>query len=385
MKTKIKKSKKVKILQGIIISLIIVLLGVTVFLFRYQINVYSLKRVIGNLGFNKFSNGKFETIDLAYDTALSPVFGTARDIFILACGNKIVLTDFGGDVAYEESVQFLSPAIHTAEKQYVVFDRGGREYRRFSGYSLAKTATTENAIIDMKVNRYGEMLSITGSTSHKCAAAVYDQRGKEIYKYEFADDYVVCGDLADDGKKFALASLKTIDGEITSTIAFYSIKEKEPQSKTELDGELIISADYKSNGNIAVITDKAVYSFSASGSLVDRFDFAGRSLQFFDRSDRSQTAVVLNKNQIGSSTNLCVIDANAKKVSDIFLGIEVKSIIASNQRVLLLSGDKLIVYDVFGEKTDSIITSGDLRTVLLSKQYGAIGVYIDRVEPIAIK
>ena len=362
----------------------IVLVGGGIFLLRDEINIYNIKRAFSFFSLSGYESKPFEEIKLSYDTALSPVFATEGNRMICATTDEIIIKDFEGEDIYTEKVMFIAPAVETDGKYSLIYDRGGREVRLFSNSTLVMKEALDSALTAARINKYGELIAVTGATGYKSKVTVYNENHDEIYRWRSAERYVSAVDLADSGKEFVAVSLSTDEGDIISRISFCDVTSEQPVAYVDLPGVLISDICYKKDGTVTAVGDSAVYAFSASGKLLNTFSFSGRVLQNFDASPDKATALVLNRHTFGSGTNLVLLDTNAKAICDLYVGSDVTELSAGNQRVLMLSGDEILVYSSLGEALGKVEAPRDTRKILQNSAVGAMAVMVDRVESVTI-
>lgn len=371
-------------LQIVTLLVLILVLGGGIFYFRDEINLYSIKRMFSVFSFSQNSVESFTAIPLSYDTALSPIFATEGEKLICVTGDRISIVDFNGQTIYDEKVMFTMPAVSVSGKYTLIYDRGGREIRLFSGTVLSLKKTLDKPINTAEVNKYGEFAVITGADGYKSLVTIFNRDHKEIYKWHSAERYVSEVVLSDKGTEFAAVSLATEAGDISSRLTFFKTDQEEPICYTDFKGELVCAADYQKDGSITVLSDQTAYRFESNGTLTKSFSYFGRKLQQFDLSAGRTTTLVLNRLQFGSATNLVILDSEMKPVCDTYIGNEVTSLTANDRRVLLFDGKNITVYNALGEWMKQVEAPHDTRRILQNDVMGAVAILVDRAESVPI-
>lgn len=366
-------------------AIVLILGGVAIFCLRDYINFYGIKKLFSSFDVGNYGSSSVETIELSYDSALSPLFLAQRDGLYVATGNRITIKSYQNKELYDEMISLMSPAAADRGKYTLIYDRGGRELRLFSDHTLRYRGASEHELLAADVNSKGQLAFVTKADGYRTMVTVTDEKQNDIYRWYSAERYLSAVALSESGEEFCAVSLAGSSGDVESRLSFSSIKEDESAAQVSLPGELVFDLSYKNNGSITAITDRALYVFTRDGELVSKYEYGERVLQYFDISSEDHTVLVLGNHVYGTETNLVVLDNSLKVVSDGETGGEVDAISTDGRRILLTSGESILVFNAYGDRLDTVDLPRGTRKLIQNEEMGAYAILIDRAVPVSTK
>lgn len=379
------KRKNGRGLKALVIALFLVALGIFVFCFRDYINLYSIKKMFSSLDVGNYGNKSVSTIDLSYDSALSPLFFAGKDGLYIATGNRLTVKDYHNKELYDEMLSMVSPAVAAQGKYTLIYDRGGRELRLFSGSGLVYKGAASKELIAADINTKGQIATVIRGDGYRATVTITDEKQKEIYKWYSAERYVSAVAMSETGKNFCAVSLASRDGDIESRISFYDIEKDDPESYTDLPGETVFDLNYKDNGSVTAATDRALYVFSKEGKLISKYEYTDRVLQYFDINSEDYSVLVVGNHVYGTETSLVVLDNSLKVISDAEIGSEIDGISTDGRRILLTASESILVFNAYGDQVDTVSMPRGTREIVQNESVGAYAIQIDKAVPISMK
>lgn len=237
------------------------------------------------------------TIDLGMETGTEYGMQTITDGELLLYNNqRMKALNEKGETVWETKISMSSPMIEHSGKYILAADLGGNHgaalYRRgelLQEYQLGKD------IISAKVNEKGTAAFATAADGYKGSVVVIDKKGKELFRWNSGDGYIMDLDISDDGHYLAVAQLSSAGSQADARIQFIDLYKKEVVKVAERPGTVIGEIRFSGN-RLMTVSDSELCGFSGSGRLLYSVSFAGKRPGKYDISSDDLLAFVTYDN-----------------------------------------------------------------------------------------
>ncbi len=237
------------------------------------------------------------TIDLGMETGTEYHMQTITEGEILLYNNqRMKALNPKGEIVWETRISMSSPIIEDSGKYILAADLGGNHaaalYQRgelLREYQLGKD------IISAKVNDKGTAAFAIAADGYKGSVVVIDKKGKELFRWNSGDGYIMDLDLSDDGHYLAVAQLSSAGTKADAKIQFVDLYKKEVVKVAERPGSVIGEVRFFGN-RLITVSDSELCGFSGSGRLLYSVSFAGKRPGKYDISGDDLLAFVTYDN-----------------------------------------------------------------------------------------
>lgn len=194
-------------------------------------------------------------------------------LFVSNDGIKAV--DSSGRESWSTVAATSSPMVDIENDFIMLADAGGNSINVYKNDKIISQIKTEREILTAKVNKNGYVAVATDELGYKGAVLVFDNHGKEVFKWYSGNGYI--GDVDISGDKDIVVSQLVADKEqIYSRIMIIETNaDDKSQCIAEVDG-IVMKLKYKKNGGIIAVTDNGVHIFKRNGKEECKIDFEGR-------------------------------------------------------------------------------------------------------------
>ena len=153
-----------------------------------------------------------------------------------ADSDSLFLAKPGGLVTLRQTLGYTAPVVEACDDYVLAFDCGGTKAVLANSVSAAAELELTSPIITGSIAENGHFALVTDEQGYRTAAAVYDTSGKEVFKYQSSEYYIVSAALSPDGKTLAALAFRQDGVMLDSHLLLYTV------SSGELAADALTSA-----------------------------------------------------------------------------------------------------------------------------------------------
>ncbi|MDR2074301.1 MAG: DUF5711 family protein [Oscillospiraceae bacterium] len=289
-------------------------------------------------------------------------------------GDCIILSDTSYTVLNKTAKAMISenhnlsnPKMKISRLRNLIYDCGGNDFRIMSKSEQIFKGKLEQNITSAAISERDTYGFITDSNTYNSEMIIFDGNKKQKYKFYFARIYASDIAIKADGKQAAVCGLESSSGTASSMIYVFDYKSEIPKFTFNFPGNMIISIDYLSNGNIVAIGSKSSIFIDSHGE-VNEFNYRNYATPCTICVDKySGIALTFSKTYDERNQNIILLDKKGSLVSEIETGRRLRSISRRHQSVAVLSENKVLVYNTYGHlKFECNVPSSVERIELIS-------------------
>ncbi|MGI6180956.1 MAG: DUF5711 family protein [Agathobaculum sp.] len=240
---------------------------------------------------------------------------------------------------------YSAPVVEAAGNYVLAYDRGGTQALLANSVAATAELTLSSPIITGSIGQNGHFVLVTDEQGYRTAAAVYDTRGKEVFKYQSSEYYIVSAALSPDCSTIAVLGFRQQGISLDSHVLFYSVSTGELESDVTLTDALGMELCYAANGAAAVLCDNGLYlAGRKDGSAEKLLSYSSSDLLTFTVQDDA-LALALRSYTSSARSDLYVLRANGGLEQPLPLAEEPSAVALSSTGVAALSASGVSVYD----------------------------------------
>ena len=272
----------------------------------------------------------------------------------LAVVNKtgISVYDFNSRRVLKSGFSYADPLVRTSDRNVYVCDLGGRELEVFTSYSSVLKQTYEYPILGLDVTDGGAFAVISKKRNYRSGVWVYDENFNTIYTAFFGagsddrDREILDVALRGDKNELLAAAFYTTEsGEFETCLMRMDLTQEDSYTTQTFTGELPWQVAYCDDGGFWLLTNKALRSFAADGSLLLEELYGTRSVQKFELGEK-YASLAYGSDGFGNdmSTVFFAADEKRRTVS----GSAVTDVVFLDERAFLLRDGELLSLSLDG-------------------------------------
>ena len=265
----------------------------------------------------------------------------ADGLAVLKTGSLCYIDDVGIEIAAHEHA-YGTPVLRTAGRYALLFDRGGTALRLEKDAKITEELPFESALTNAEICKngvYGYVLN--ASEGYQSHFYVFNEKGEKLFEWGSASDYVTLLKLNENGKKAALVSFVTENGEYSSKVISFDFNASEPLFSVELKKTTVFAVKYQSGGAIAVFADNGVYTISKNGEIETVRSYSTSEINSAAVTDAGLSGLSLNLYGNEHTGEISVYDRHMKLKATYSCGSRVTGLAADKQHVAVASGNRL--------------------------------------------
>lgn len=216
------------------------------------------------------------TIDLGYRAGSDYAMQSFQKDLLLYNNQNMKVLNQKGETLWSVDLSLSSPLIETGGAYVLAADLGGnhamalyKKGEKVQDYQITKD------IISAKVNKKGTVAFATAADGYKGSVAVIDKKGRELFRWNSGDGYIMDLDISDNGHYLAVAQLSAQGTQADAKIQFIDLYQKKVIRTAERPGTVIGEVRF-SGTRLLTVSDGELCGFSGGGKLLYNVSFAGK-------------------------------------------------------------------------------------------------------------
>lgn len=163
-----------------------------------------------------------------------------------------------GKLLFNYQHGFEKPVLKTSNAGALVYNQGSKEFLLFDIYGLKSSYTADKNILTANISDSGNYTVATVSDKYASAVTVYKKNNKKLYEWFSAEDTVNNVALSKNGRKLAVSTFNSKNGEFTSKISVFNFKSATPLYSESVEKGLVYNIDTSFSSAFAVITQNKI-------------------------------------------------------------------------------------------------------------------------------
>ena len=273
--------------------------------------------------------------------------GTFSDAALFEAGiayadnDSLFLARPGSVTTMKCTLGYSSPVVETSDDYVLVYDRGGMQAALTNSATAVAELSLDSAIITGSIGQDGRFVLVTDEQGYRTAVAVYDTSGKEVFKYQSSEYYIVSADLSPDGKTLAALAFRQDGVALNSHVLFYDVSSGSLDADVTLEDTLGMALCYSGN-TAAVLCDDGLYMIDRGGEAEHTLTVASSDLISLTAHDN--TLAIATRSYSGARSDLYTIRSGTLS-GPYALSEEPSALAISAAGTAVLSASGVTVYD----------------------------------------
>lgn len=381
--TKFKRDYRQAVVKGLRSLALIILLGTVVYgvwAYHDELSLDNIKRMVTYSRMaargqsTEFSSYYFEaglnTVYAPFEMGLAVV---SSDTYRYISGLS--------NIEFSSQLKYTSPAICTAERQVLIYDRGSLGYCVANGYTVLASGSTGSPIISGTMNAEGAYALVTNENGYRGGVTVYSGKSKQLCKWQTPDYYIMLASINPETTRFAALCLREKDGKARSLVVGFKIGEQQPSFTIDLGEKPVFSMKHYKNGNLVILCEDGLYSYDENGAPTGQYIFASALTMFSHHENELPFIALKVSSTVGVQTRIIAFDENCNPLFDRQIKGTPRDMDYHGSTGIALFYNEVIGIDLSGEEARVSTAPGTgVRCVLVDGAGGSILVYPDRIE-----
>ena len=257
---------------------------------------------------------------------------------------------------------YTNPVLQTNDKYTLLYDRGGKGLRIDNRTKNLRIEKFDSQIITAELSSDGAFAVVTASRQYLNELIVYDKGYEVIFKWSSMNENIVKTAFTKDGKGIVVAAVApNADGEITSSLYYFSFQKNELVATQKVENACIIDISIKSANEFVAVFDTLIAKFKLQTmQMEEKYLFEPKQLISFDIDSPNHSAIALTNNVKDTLCEIIVLSDSfqeACRVSDVHA---LKSVKCHENKLCILTDSAFMCYQVSGaaiKNNDAIIAN----------------------------
>ena len=282
---------------------------------------------------------------IEFDPAPGTKALTVNGDLAIADSNGLQVFDMSGERFLRER-DFMSDAMCVKSGNNILLcDRGTQTVNAYTVYAKIYSYETPYPVYDMCASAdSGRYAVITAANGYRSGIEVYDTEFRKIFDYYFADRYVSCIALSNDGRTAAACTVNNSqNGDYCGEMYIYDVSDPNSHTVREFTDEIPWKIVFRPDGGYMLMTNRSLWLFDPQGNEVSRVEYGAETIKGSCLTD-GVTALTFDTAGLSNGTTVRFYDGSLKPLGSVSYSSDVSRT------------------DIFGT-TAYIHTAGTLHTV----------------------
>ncbi len=307
----------------------------------------SITRIIYLIGTG--ITGVAEESAIAFDEASANRYHTISGGFAVLSSDGMHIYDLSGKEKAYFMLSYHSPSLTGSKKTLIAYDRNGQEYTVLNKNKILHNGKTNAPIINLSINTEGAYSVVTAGPECKALVTVYSPKSEEIYKLYSTEQYISSALVSNNSKYMATLGFSAGSGQFNGLISFYKLDTEGALNTVSLPDCMPISASFVQGGNLSVLCEDRILTYSVKGELLRETLFNGFTISKSSFTSKNISSVLLSSTSLGNMSRLIVSKGENEPLIMNFSEDIFDISVAGNYTALLLY-NRIVVYNKNGEE-----------------------------------
>ncbi len=281
----------------------------------------------------------------------------------LIAGGTMYMYNPVGEKKAEDRIGGQSTLAASTGNYLLVYTRGGYDVHVFSGDTELYRLHLDNAIHAACIARSG-YIAVATAENAASAVTVYDRSGREEFRWLSPGCVVTALALDAKGARVAVGGVSSEDGTLRSEIHAFSLSASRETISETLADELLLELKWRSDGDLAAVTDRAGYALDGKKTLRAEFDAQPTAYAIFDD---GAVAAAAGDYLSAHEVRLLRYSPAMKETETFLLDQNVLRLLPVGSDLMIFTGERVLRVTETFEHTALYETTGALQVVPAGK------------------
>lgn len=227
------------------------------------------------------------------------------------------------------------------------------------------TLTADSAVTAAALSKNGKTAVSFAADEAQSVLAVYNQRSKEVFRWNCSKEYISALALSPSGRRVAVSAVGAENAQIYSRFIIFDIKKTAPAADVRLDASMILKLISGSRGKVIAVCDNKAVVFNKNGEILLELKYGDDSL-ISAVSDSKGNTLICYKEGGGSKINAARISASGKLTCTVTVAEQPDCTCIRAGRFVLVSGKTATEYSSSGKERRSFETKEEPSKAVLA-------------------
>lgn len=322
---------------------------------------------------------------LTGSTVLERNFQSADQGLIYISDTSVIGLNHDCERVLAEKHSFTNPMLRSSGEFAIAFNEGGGNFKIISDYHKTFEGVQGTSITDCCINENGDYAILSDQTGYLSCLTVYDKMNNFVYSYSFSDVYAVTVTLSRDGKKAAVGTVNSLNGQLVSNVYLLDLSKQDPINIFTYQDQLIYEVSFISDDRLAVITDVLTSVIKSDGTKEVPYSYSSQILTAYDFCYDSGIVLSLSKSDDGRSCSVVTLNKDGGVVGSFDTDLKIISLDAVQDRTAVLSYGHLGIYNAYGNVFGEWDVGTDSKSVLLPHNKTVYLLSVSGVKKLSLK
>ncbi len=294
--------------------------------------------------------------------------------FYQAGGMPAILNDSNNYVYNSKGKTILNithgyniPIAESKNGKILLYDLGGRKLQIHSLSRQLLEMELDQTIIDADISENGYFAVATSSNDYVGEVSVYNEKGKNTYKWLSAQNIITDISISPKGDYLAVSAINTDKGSEISCLYLFKI-DTQTYKKIDFVEEYPLSVRYRKNNELTLITDKSIKSYTNSGRQIGKYEFKNKILSnFYDES--INTALVFTEHGKKDEYTVVQLNNKAEVLSENKINKKILDIMIDEKGSCITTEEEIIFIDLTGNEVEKLTVPWVKKSLIIGQQF----------------
>lgn len=237
------------------------------------------------------------SLDLGLEGGVDDTVESYGENVLLYNNQSMKAINHKGDLLWTVKLALSAPVVEQGGDYILAADlEGSHKATLYKKGETVREYTPGKDLISAKVNAKGTCAFALSADGYKGSVLVVDKKGKELFRWNSNDGYIMDLDLSDNGHYLAVAQLHGEGETAGSKIQFIDLYQKRVIRTAEQTDAIVGEVCFAGN-RLITVSDIDLVGYSGSGKEQYRVSFVGKRPGLYDMTGEDLLAFVVSDNR----------------------------------------------------------------------------------------
>lgn len=261
---------------------------------------------------------------------------------------------------------YSDPAMKAKGSKIIVYDLGSGRFRVQNDTEIIKEHSLEKSITAAAIGQKGNYAVASYDENSQAVIYAYSKGGEQSFSRAFKGERIIDIDLSSNGKYIAAAAISAVNGEMTSKLYVFNLKDSENYiSCFEYPGTTLLRVNYVKGNNIVTLGSNIRSYIKNNTEKIEDIAFESDKPGSYSVASNGSSALMLSKYGSTSLSQLTFYtNKNKVKFTQDF-DREVKAVSTDGKYTAVLLDGEVRTFNKKGKQVGTIYFNGDPRRVIV--------------------
>lgn len=270
--------------------------------------------------------------------------------YILVCDrNGIAAVDKTGKEKWKVSETLDVPIVAVSRNEIAAAASGGTEIFRIDKNGNYKSFTTENPIMNLKLNDNGILLAVTDKKMYNGGVTVFDKKGNELFNWWAGESRFIDASVTKN-KILAISTLITENNSMETEVAYFNLNKSSEKYKSRKFDGLVNCIKWITDNRLVVIMENKAVVCDTGGKEKWTAEFGKNIINYYNIDNKNNLVFISGSGAYDKNMEVISFNKSGKTNGKFTYKSEIGSVKANSKCIMFIANNGITLVNKNGRR-----------------------------------